>query len=139
MDGLAVGIEKGQGNPFAAMAGVGQGLTDAAGSAVASAGNPFAALATAGKGMAKAGVLAAGMGAVALPAVADLPAIDNRPPLAVRAPAGAAGGDTYNVSVTVQVQGGGDPNAIAAAVRREFESIQREAAARRRSSFHDLE
>jgi len=93
------------------------------------------------KRLTAAGVVGLSAATGAFPAAAGEPiSIDTRPPLATSSAASAArGGDVFNVSVTVQVQGGGDPNAIAAAVRREFESIQREAAARRRSSFHDLE
>lgn len=93
------------------------------------------------KRLTAAGVVGLSAATGAFPAAAGEPiSIDTRPPLATSSAASAArGGDVFNVRVTVQVQGGGDPNAIAAAVRREFESIQREAAARRRSSFHDLE
>jgi len=93
------------------------------------------------KRLTAAGVVGLSAATGAFPAAAGEPiSIDTRPPLATSSAASAArGGDVFNVSVTVQVQGGGDPNAIAAAVRREFESIQREAAARRRSSLNDLE
>ncbi|TDL95670.1 phage tail tape measure protein [Stutzerimonas stutzeri ATCC 17588 = LMG 11199] len=123
MDGLAVGLEQGQGNPFAAMEGVGQGLADAGGSALASAGNPFAALA---------GMEAGGSAALA----ADVP-LDSRPPLAARAPAAAAGagGNTYNVNITAAP--GMDPAAIARMVRAELERIEREKGARARSSLFD--
>ena len=125
MDGLAVGLEQGQGNPFAAMEGVGQGLADAGGSALASAGNPFAAL--------------AGMESGASTALAaDVP-LDSRPPLAARAPAAAAGagGNTYNVNITAAP--GMDPAAIARMVRAELERIEREKGARARSSLFDQE
>lgn len=123
MDGLAVGLEQGQGNPFAAMEGVGQGLADAGGSALASGGNPFAAL--------------AGMESGASTALAaDVP-LDSRPPLAARAPAAAAGagGNTYNVNITAAP--GMDPAAIARMVRAELERIEREKGARARSSLFD--
>lgn len=125
MDGLAVGLEQGQGNPFAAMEGVGQGLADAGGSALASAGNPFAALA---------GMEAGGSTALA----ADIP-LDSRPPLAARAPASAAaaGGNTYNVNINAAA--GMDPAAIARMVRAELERIEREKGARARSSLFDQE
>jgi len=123
MDGLAVGLEQGQGNPFAAMEGVGQGLADAGGSALASAGNPFAALA---------GMEAGGSAALA----ADVP-LDSRPPLAARAPAAAAGagGNTYNVNINAAA--GMDPAAIARMVRAELERLEREKGARARSSLFD--
>ncbi|OSO71387.1 phage tail tape measure protein [Stutzerimonas stutzeri] len=123
MDGLAVGLEQGQGNPFAAMEGVGQGLADAGGSALASAGNPFAALA---------GMEAGGSAALA----ADVP-LDSRPPLAARAPASAAagGGNTYNVNINAAA--GMDPAAIARMVRAELERLEREKGARARSSLFD--
>lgn len=123
MDGLAVGLEQGQGNPFAAMEGVGQGLADAGGSALASAGNPFAALA---------GMEAGGSAALA----ADVP-LDSRPPLAARAPASAAagGGNTYNVNINAAP--GMDPAAIARMVRAELERLEREKGARARSSLFD--
>ena len=125
MDGLAVGLEQGQGNPFAAMEGVGQGLADAGGSALASAGNPFAALA---------GMEAGGSAALA----ADVP-LDSRPPLAARAPAAAAagGGNTYNVNINAAA--GMDPAAIARMVRAELERLEREKGARARSSLFDQE
>jgi len=123
MDGLAVGLEQGQGNPFAAMEGVGQGLADAGGSALASAGNPFSALA---------GMEAGGSAALA----ADVP-LDSRPPLAARAPAAAAGagGNTYNVNINAAA--GMDPAAIARMVRAELERLEREKGARARSSLFD--
>jgi len=123
MDGLAVGLEQGQGNPFAAMEGVGEGLADAGGSALASAGNPFAALA---------GMEAGGSAALA----ADVP-LDSRPPLAARAPASAAagGGNTYNVNINAAA--GMDPAAIARMVRAELERLEREKGARARSSLFD--
>ncbi len=125
MDGLAVGLEQGQGNPFAAMEGVGQGLADAGGSALASAGNPFAALA---------GMEVGGSAALA----ADVP-LDSRPPLAARAPAAAAaaGGNTYNVNINAAA--GMDPAAIARMVRAELERLEREKGARARSSLFDQE
>lgn len=125
MDGLAVGLKQGQGNPFAAMEGVGQGLADAGGGALASAGNPFAALA---------GTQAGSSAALA----AEVP-LDSRPPLAARAPAAAAGtgGNTYNVNINAAP--GMDPGAIARMVRAELERLEREKGARARSSLFDQE
>lgn len=110
MDGLAVGLQQGQGNPFAAMENIGQGLTEAGSSAVASAGNPFAAL-------------------------ASVP-IDSRPPLSARTPAGASGGSS-SIQITIHAAQGQDPNAIARAVAAELDRREREKGARARSSLFD--
>ncbi|RAH37534.1 phage tail tape measure protein [Halomonas sp. SL1] len=81
------------------------------------------------------------IGTASLPAVADVP-IDNRPPLQ----AAGGGGDvhiTIEGGINVHAAPGMDEQALArmvdARVRRALEDASREAAARRRSSFYDID
>lgn len=86
-----------------------------------------------------AAVAAAGVLSAA-PAMADPVSplrFDTRPPIATQRAAAPVtiGGDTYQINL--QVPAGADPQAIARAVRVELERLERERAARRRSSMTD--
>ena len=72
-------------------------------------------------------------------AATDLPAIDNRPPLAARTAAApqAPGSNTYTIHI--HAAPGQDANAIARAVAAELDRREREKGARARSSLFDQE
>lgn len=93
---------------------------------------PVRAMSAAANGLRQAGAGIA-LSAAAMPAVA----IDNRAPLApqTRAPAAAAAGATYNI--TINAGAGTQAQEIAATVRAEIERLERERAARTRSSLSD--
>jgi hypothetical protein len=111
MQGLDQGIAGGQDGPLKAVAGVAKRLTAA-------------------------GAVALGAG-VALPAMAHMPALDSRPPLAAPVSSPGAGGQTFNFSLTINAAEGADANQLAASVRREMERFMREQAAGRRSALYD--
>ncbi len=115
MQGLANGLAGGEDGPLKQMTGIAKRLTAA-------------------------GAIAVGIGA-GTPAMAatDLPAIDNRPPLAARAAAApqAPGSNTYTIHV--HAAPGQDANAIARAVAAELDRREREKGARARSSLFDQE
>ena len=115
MQGLANGLAGSEDGPLKQMTGIAKRLTAA-------------------------GAIAVGVGA-GTPAMAatDLPAIDNRPPLAARTAAApqALGSNTYTIHV--HAAPGQDANAIARAVAAELDKREREKSARARSSLFDQE
>ncbi|WP_313211478.1 phage tail tape measure protein [Stutzerimonas nitrititolerans] len=115
------------------MAGLEQGLA-------AGEGGPLSQLAGTAKRLTAAGAVAVGIGAVAPGmAAADLPSIDNRPPLAARAPAAAVQSAPPNIVINIHPAPGQDANAIARAVAAELDRREREKGARARSSLFDQE
>lgn len=115
------------------MAGLEQGLA-------AGEGGPLSQLAGTAKRLTAAGAVAVGIGAVAPGmAAADLPSIDNRPPLAARAPAAAVQSAPPNIVINIHPAPGQDANAIARAVAAELDRREREKGARARSSLYDQE
>ncbi|MFC0322058.1 phage tail tape measure protein [Gallibacterium melopsittaci] len=84
---------------------------------------------------AKAGMVAAGLASSV--AFAQPVSIDNRPPIAVQQQRQTQVQSTpMNISININVQNG-NPEAIAAAVRKEIESIQRQQQAKNRSLLSD--
>ncbi|WP_313314569.1 phage tail tape measure protein [Stutzerimonas nitrititolerans] len=115
------------------MAGLEQGLA-------AGEGGPLSQLAGTAKRLTAAGAVAVGIGAAAPDmAAADLPSIDNRPPLAARAPAAAVQSAPAQITIHVHAAPGQDANAIARAVAAELDRREREKGARARSSLFDQE
>jgi len=115
------------------MAGLEQGLA-------AGEGGPLSQLAGTAKRLTAAGAVAVGIGAAAPGmAVADLPSIDSRPPLAARAPAAAVQSAPPNIVINIHAAPGQDANAIARAVAAELDRREREKGARARSSLYDQE
>lgn len=84
---------------------------------------------------AKAGMVAAGLASSV--AFAQPVSVDNRPPIAVQQQRQTQVQSTpMNISININVQNG-NPEAIAAAVRKEIESIQRQQQAKNRSLLSD--
>ncbi|QWP76074.1 phage tail tape measure protein [Lysobacter sp. K5869] len=110
MTGLAVGLDRSQSAPLAA-------LTRVTG------------------GMQRAGAALALTTAATAPAVA----IDQRPPLAPRAAAVSAAPPPAPIEIHIHVRDTDTGQAIAAAVRAELERIERERAARQRSTYADYD
>lgn len=118
MQGLAGGMEDEERRPLAALQATGKRL------------------ARIGGGIALGTALApAAMASTVLDAAAGI-RVDTRPPLAASPPAAAAGA-TYNI--TINAPPGSGAQDIAALVRREIESLERERAARSRSRFGDYD
>lgn len=110
MQGLAIGLGKGEGSPLAQIA-------DTA------------------KRIASAGAVALGIGTAATPALANGITFDDRPAMSAAAPAAPAGGDTYNI--TINAGPGLDAQAIAREVQAALARIESQKAARGRSSLKD--
>lgn len=110
MQGLAIGLDKGEGSPLAQIA-------DTA------------------KRIASAGAVALGVGTAATPALVNGITFDDRPALSATAPAAPAGGD--HIEIHIHAAAGQDPQAIARQVRAELARLQAEKAARGRSSLRD--
>lgn len=110
MQGLAIGLGKGEGSPLAQIA-------DTA------------------KRIASAGAVALGVGAAATPALANGITFDDRPAMSAAAPATPAGGDVYNI--TINAGAGTDAQAIAREVQAALARIESQKAARSRSSLKD--
>ena len=110
MTGLAVGLDRSQSAPLAA-------LTRLTG------------------GMQRAGAALAISTAATAPAVA----IDQRPPLAARAPAATMSAPPAPIEIHIHVRDTDKGQEIAAAVRVELERIERERAARQRSTYTDYD
>lgn len=110
MQGLAIGLGKGEGSPLAQIA-------DTA------------------KRIASAGAIALGVGTVATPALGNGITFDDRPAMSAAAPAIPAGGDVYNI--TINAGAGTDAQAIAREVQAALARIESQKAARGRSSLRD--
>ncbi|WP_273863097.1 phage tail tape measure protein [Pseudomonas sp. LA5] len=110
MQGLAIGLGKGEGSPLAQIA-------DTA------------------KRIASAGAVALGIGTAATPALANGITFDDRPAMSAAAPAAPAGGDVYNI--TINAGAGMDAQAIAREVQAVLARIESQKAARGRSSLKD--
>ncbi|WP_295514951.1 phage tail tape measure protein [uncultured Pseudomonas sp.] len=110
MQGLAVGLAKGEDGPLAQIAGT-------------------------AKQLASAGAVALGIGTAATPALANGVTFDDRPPLAASAAPVPAGGDTYHI--TINAPANVDAQQIARLVRAELAREKAEQAARSRSSLRD--
>ena len=110
MQGLAIGLGKGEGSPLAQIA-------DTA------------------KRIASAGAVALGIGTAATPALANGITFDDRPAMSAAAPAAPAGGDVYNI--TINAGAGMDAQAIAREVQAALARIESQKAARGRSSLKD--
>lgn len=115
MAGLAVGLARNEDGPLSQMADTAKRLTAA-------------------------GAVALGVGATALPAMANTQAgitFDDRPPATVSAAPSMVSQDTYQIHI--HAAPGMDPQAIAKAVRAELARINSEKSARGRSSLRDQE
>ena len=110
MQGLAIGLGKGEGSPLAQIA-------DTA------------------KRIASAGAVALGIGTAATPALANGITFDDRPAMSAAAPAAPASGDVYNI--TINAGAGTDAQAIAREVQAALARIESQKAARGRSSLKD--
>lgn len=110
MQGLAIGLGKGEGSPLAQIA-------DTA------------------KRIASAGAVALGIGTAATPALANGITFDDRPAMSAAAPAAPAGGDTYHFHIAAAP--GQDPQALERQIRGIMARIESEKAARGRSSLKD--
>lgn len=110
MQGLAIGLGKGEGSPLAQIA-------DTA------------------KRIASAGAVALGIGTAATPALANGITFDDRPAMSAAAPAAPAGGDVYHI--TINAGAGTDAQAIAREVQAALARIESQKAARGRSSLRD--
>ncbi|MDR6230453.1 TP901 family phage tail tape measure protein [Pseudomonas sp. SORGH_AS199] len=110
MQGLAIGLGKGEGSPLAQIA-------DTA------------------KRIASAGAVALGVGTAATPALANGITFDDRPAMSAAAPAAPAGGDAYHI--TINAGAGTDAQAIAREVQAALARIESQKAARSRSSLKD--
>lgn len=110
MQGLAIGLGKGEGSPLAQIA-------DTA------------------KRIAGAGAVALGIGTAATPALANGITFDDRPAMSAAAPTAPSGGDVYNI--TINAGAGLDAQAIAREVQAALARIESQKAARRRSSLRD--
>ncbi|KUM45025.1 phage tail tape measure protein [Pseudomonas sp. EpS/L25] len=110
MQGLSVGLAKGEDGPLAQIAGT-------------------------AKQLASAGVVALGIGTAATPALANGVTFDDRPPLAASAAPAPTSGDTYNI--TINAGPGLDAQAIAREVQAALARIESQKAARGRSSLRD--
>jgi len=111
MQGLAVGLAKGEDGPLSQMANTAKRLTAA-------------------------GAVAVGVGTAATPAMAGI-TFDDRPPVSQRAAPAPVAGDTYHF--TINAAPGMDAQAIAKAVRAELARAKSEQSARGRSSLRDQE
>ncbi|WP_407364742.1 phage tail tape measure protein (plasmid) [Pseudomonas luteola] len=111
MQGLAVGIAKGEDGPLSQMASTAKRLTAA-------------------------GAVAVGVTTTATPAMAGI-TFDDRPPISQKAAPAPVTGDTYNF--TINAAPGMDAQAIAKAVRAELARAKSEQSARGRSSLRDQE
>ncbi|MCG8998429.1 phage tail tape measure protein [Laribacter hongkongensis] len=111
MDGLAQGLDKGQTGPLGAVQNLAGKLT------------------AIGAGVLVGGGLAQ----------ADAIRIDNRPPVAMAAPAASGGGTVVQQVFHIHAAPGMDERALAAMVRREVEAAARAQAVRGRSSLKDRE
>lgn len=110
MQGLAIGLGKGEGSPLAQIA-------DTA------------------KRIASAGAVALGVGTAATPALANGITFDDRPAMSAAAPAVPAGGDTYHFHFAAAP--GQDTQALERQIRGIMARIESEKAARGRSSLKD--
>nr|WP_314583851.1 phage tail tape measure protein [uncultured Pseudomonas sp.] len=110
MQGLAIGLGKGEGSPLAQIA-------DTA------------------KRIASAGTVALGIGTAATPALANGITFDDRPAMSAAAPAAPTGGDTYHFHFAGAP--GQDPQALERQIRGIMARIESEKAARGRSSLKD--
>lgn len=110
MQGLAVGLAKGEDGPL------GQ-------------------IASTAKQLASAGAVALGVGTATTPALANGITFDDRPAMSAAAPAAPAGGDVYNI--TINAGPGLDAQAIAREVQAALARIESQKAARGRSSLKD--
>lgn len=110
MQGLAVGLAKGEDGPL------GQ-------------------IASTAKQLAGAGAVALGISTAATPALANGITFDDRPAMSAVAPAAPAGGDVYNI--TINAGPGLDAQAIAREVQAALARIESQKAARARSSLRD--
>ncbi|MDC7831623.1 phage tail tape measure protein [Pseudomonas benzopyrenica] len=110
MQGLAIGLGKGEGSPLAQIA-------DTA------------------KRIASAGAVALGVGTAATPALANGITFDDRPAMSAAAPAAPTGGDTYHFHFAAAP--GQDPQALERQIRGIMARIESEKAARGRSSLKD--
>ncbi|RED01271.1 phage tail tape measure protein [Ectopseudomonas oleovorans] len=110
MQGLAIGLGKGEGSPLAQIA-------DTA------------------KRIASAGAVALGVGTAATPALANGITFDDRPAMSAATPAAPAGGDTYHFHIAAAP--GQDPQALERQIRGIMARIESEKAARGRSSLKD--
>ncbi|KTT31181.1 hypothetical protein NS201_10825 [Pseudomonas oryzihabitans] len=110
MQGLAVGLAKGEDGPL------GQ-------------------IASTAKQLASAGAVALGIGTAATPALANGITFDDRPAMSAAAPAAPASGDTYHI--TINAGPGLDAQAIAREVQAALARIESQKAARGRSSLRD--
>ena len=111
MQGLAVGLAKGEDGPLSQMANTAKRLTAA-------------------------GAVAVGVGTAATPAMAGI-TFDDRPPVSQRAAPAPVAGDTYHF--TINAAPGMDAQAIARMVRAELARAKSEQSARGRSSLRDQE
>ncbi|MDH4763398.1 phage tail tape measure protein [Pseudomonas sp. CBMAI 2609] len=110
MQGLAIGLGKGEGSPLAQIA-------DTA------------------KRIASAGAVALGVGTAATPALANGITFDDRPAMSAAAPAAPTGGDTYHFHFAAAP--GQDTQALERQIRGIMARIESEKAARGRSSLKD--
>lgn len=110
MQGLAVGLAKGEDGPLAQIAGT-------------------------AKQLASAGAVALGIGTATTPALANGVTFDDRPPLVASVAPAPASGDTYNI--TINAGPGLDAQAIAREVQAALARIESQKAARSRSSLKD--
>ncbi|MHB0819845.1 phage tail tape measure protein [Stutzerimonas stutzeri] len=112
------------------MAGLEQGLA-------AGEGGPLSQLAGTAKRLTAAGAVAVGIGAAAPGmAAADLPSIDNRPPLAAAARSQPAGITIQGDTITIIVQGGQGQD-VAQQIKRALEEHERNKLTRARSALYD--
>lgn len=143
MAGLQAGLERSGGGPLTAVQRVAQQVTRVGAPAVL-AGSPLRSPVERVRQISQRALPALGMAAasIALPAAAEQPVIDKRPPIAAAVPARAAPqitveGDT--ISLTLQVPPGADMRQMQQMIERVLDDRDRRKAARLRTTLADRE